>query len=130
MTTLALAGVAKSFGARPILRDITLDVASGGLLAVLGPSGSGKTTLLRLICGFERSGAGAIRIGDSLVSAPGIHVPPERRRVGYVAQDGALFPHLSVADNIVFGLARRDRRQRRRVDELLALVGLPAHYAD
>ena len=130
MTALALAGVRKAFGARTILADITLDLASGGVLAVLGPSGSGKTTLLRLICGFERSGGGTIRLGDRLVSGPGVHVAPERRRVGYVAQDGALFPHLSVADNIAFGLSRRDRRRHHRVAELLELVGLPAAYAD
>jgi iron(III) transport system ATP-binding protein len=130
MTALALAGLRKAFGTRTILRDISLDVASGGLLAVLGASGSGKTTLLRLICGFERSGGGTIRLGDELVSGPGLHVPPERRRVGYVAQDGALFPHLSVADNIAFGLPRRARRARHRVAELLELVGLPAAYAD
>jgi iron(III) transport system ATP-binding protein len=130
MTALALAGVRKAFGARTILADITLDVASGGVLAVLGASGSGKTTLLRLVCGFERSGGGTIRLGRDLVSGPGLHVAPERRRVGYVAQDGALFPHLSVADNIAFGLSRRERRRRHRVAELLELVGLPAGYAD
>ena len=130
MTALALAGVRKAFGPRTILADINLEVASGGLLAVLGSSGSGKTTLLRLICGFERSGGGTIRLGDSLVSGPGVHVPPERRRVGYVAQDGALFPHLSVADNIAFGLPRRQRQKHDRVAELLELVGLPAGYAD
>ncbi|MBW4022772.1 MAG: ABC transporter ATP-binding protein [Proteobacteria bacterium] len=129
MTALALDRVTKAFGARTILRDITLEVASGDLLAVLGPSGSGKTTLLRLICGFERSGGGTIRLGDDLVSGPGVHRPPERRHVGYVAQDGALFPHLSVADNIAFGLARRERRRHHRVAELLELVGLPASYA-
>ncbi len=130
MTALALANVRKAFGARTILHDINLDVVSGGLLAVLGASGSGKTTLLRLICGFERSGGGTIRIGDDVVSGPGTHVAPERRHVGYVAQDGALFPHLSVADNIAFGLTRRERRRRHRVHELLELVGLPRGYAD
>jgi iron(III) transport system ATP-binding protein len=129
MTALALTGVCKAFGARPILRDIDLAVASGGLLAVLGPSGSGKTTLLRLICGFERSDRGIIALGETRVSGPGLHVPPERRHVGYVAQDGALFPHLSVADNIAFGLPRRERRRHHRVAELLELVGLPQAYA-
>jgi iron(III) transport system ATP-binding protein len=130
MTALALAGVRKAFGVRTVLADISLDLASGGLLAVLGSSGSGKTTLLRLICGFERSGGGTIRLGGDLVSGPGLHVPPERRHVGYVAQDGALFPHLSVAENIAFGLSRRERRRRHRVEELLELVGLPAAYAN
>ena len=130
MTALALAGVRKAFGTRTILADISLDVASGGLLAVLGPSGSGKTTLLRLICGFERSGGGTIRLGGAVVSGPGVHVAPERRGIGYVAQDGALFPHLSVADNIAFGLSRRERRRHHRVAGLLELVGLPAAYGD
>jgi iron(III) transport system ATP-binding protein len=129
MTALALTGVCKAFGARPILRDIDLAVASGGLLAVLGPSGSGKTTLLRLICGFERCDRGIIALGDTRVSGPGLHVPPERRHIGYVAQDGALFPHLSVADNIAFGLPRRERRRHHRVAELLELVGLSQAYA-
>jgi iron(III) transport system ATP-binding protein len=129
MTALTLTGICKAFGARPILREIDLAVASGGLLAVLGPSGSGKTTLLRLICGFERSDRGVIALGDTRVSGPGLHVPPERRHVGYVAQDGALFPHLSVADNIAFGLPRQLRRRHHRVAELLELVGLPQAYA-
>ena len=130
MTALALAGLRKAFGTHAVLAHIDLEVASGELLAVLGSSGSGKTTLLRLICGFERSGGGTIRLGNDLVSGPGLHVPPERRRVGYVAQDGALFPHLSVAGNIAFGLSRRERRKRHRVAELLELVGLPVAYAD
>lgn len=129
MTALTLAGVGKAFGSRPILSQIDLTVAAGGLLAVLGPSGSGKTTLLRLICGFERSDRGTITIGDVHMSGPGLHLPPERRRVGYVAQDGALFPHLSVADNVAFGLPRKERRQHHRVAELLELVGLPQAYA-
>jgi iron(III) transport system ATP-binding protein len=129
MTALAVTGVCKAFGARTILKDITLTVVSGSLLAVLGPSGSGKTTLLRLICGFERTDRGTIRLGDTLVSGPGVHVPAERRHIGYVAQDGALFPHLSVADNIAFGLPRRERRRHHRVAELLELVGLSQAYA-
>jgi iron(III) transport system ATP-binding protein len=129
MTALAVTGVCKAFGARTILKDITLTVVSGSLLAVLGPSGSGKTTLLRLICGFERTDRGTIRLGDTLVSGLGVHVPAERRHIGYVAQDGALFPHLSVADNIAFGLPRRERRRHHRVAELLELVGLSQAYA-
>ena len=99
------------------------------MVAILGASGSGKTTLLRCVCGFERPDEGSIRVGDLTVAGAKAHVPPERRRVGYVAQEGALFPHLSVADNIAFGLPRRLRRERRRVDALLELVGLPRAYA-
>ncbi len=129
MTELLISGLSKSFGANTVLRDVDLDVASGSLVAILGPSGSGKTTLLRLVCGFERADSGTIRIGDQVVSDRTIHVAPEHRHIGYVAQDGGLFPHLSVADNIVFGLAREQRRTHHRVAELLQLVGLPASYA-
>jgi iron(III) transport system ATP-binding protein len=130
MSELTVTGLNKAFGARQVLHAVDLSVAPGTLVALLGPSGSGKTTLLRLVCGFERVDGGTIRIGGALVSAASEHVPSERRRIGYVAQDGALFPHLSVADNIVFGLPRTARKERLRVGELLELVGLPQSYAD
>jgi iron(III) transport system ATP-binding protein len=129
MAELRIEGLDKAFGAKSVLRGVDLSVASGSLVAVLGASGSGKTTLLRLICGFERADTGTIRIGGEAVCGPGLHLAPERRQIGYVAQEGALFPHLSVADNIVFGLPRHQRRHRHRVADLLALVGLPADYA-
>jgi iron(III) transport system ATP-binding protein len=130
MATLRIAGVAKSSGGHRVLSNVNLTVPSAGLVAILGASGSGKTTLLRLICGFERGDAGTIEVDERLVAAPGLHVPPEQRQIGYVAQEGALFPHLSVADNIVFGLPRRLRRAHQRVGELLDLVGLSASFAD
>jgi iron(III) transport system ATP-binding protein len=130
MTELAIANLSKSFGSNTVLRGVDLAVESGSLVAILGPSGSGKTTLLRLVCGFERADDGSIRIGDAVVSDRSRHVAPEHRHIGYVAQEGGLFPHLSVADNIVFGLPREQRRARHRVGELLELVGLPASYAD
>src|ERR1700758_1328872 len=129
MSELRIRGLQKSFDGHPVLHGIDLSVERGTLLALLGPSGSGKTTLLRLLCGFERVDEGTISIGDSIVSGPAVHVPPEQRQIGYVAQDGALFPHLSVADNIVFGLSRRQRYRPCRVSELLELVGLPPSYA-
>jgi iron(III) transport system ATP-binding protein len=129
MAELQIEALRKSFGAQPVLRGVDLTVRSGALVAILGASGSGKTTLLRLLCGFERADGGTIRIGSLPVAAPGLHLPPEDRAIGYVAQEGALFPHLSVADNIVFGLPRRQRRAHARVAELLELVGLPAGYA-
>ncbi|WP_213878342.1 ABC transporter ATP-binding protein [Pseudomonas sp. dw_358] len=129
MADVDIRGLRKNFGNIAVLRDIDLSVASGSLVAILGPSGSGKTTLLRLLCGFERGDGGSIRINGQEVSGPGIFVPPEQRRIGYVAQEGALFPHLSVAENIVFGLPRALRKTRHRVDELLELVGLPADFA-
>lgn len=130
MATLSITGLAKSFGATAILRNITLAVPTGTLTAILGASGSGKTTLLRLIAGFETPDAGTIRLNTTTLAAPGHATPPEHRGIGYVAQDGALFPHLNIADNITFGLPRRQRRTRHRVAELLAMVDLPASYAD
>lgn len=129
MSELLLQGLCKQFGQQRVIDQLDLRIPSGSLLALLGPSGSGKTTLLRMLCGFERCDAGTIRIGGQPVSSAGIHVPPERRRIGYVPQEGALFPHLSVADNIVFGLSRSLRKQQYRVAELLEMVGLPAHFA-
>jgi iron(III) transport system ATP-binding protein len=130
MSELNVTGLDKFFGPQQVLHGVDLTVAPGTLAALLGPSGSGKTTLLRLVCGFERVDGGTIRIGGDLVSSKNLHVPSEKRQIGYVAQDGALFPHLSVADNITFGLPRSARKQRRRVGELLELVGLPQSYAD
>jgi iron(III) transport system ATP-binding protein len=99
------------------------------LLALLGPSGGGKTTLLRVLCGFDRADAGTIEIDGKRVVDDNLHVPTEQRRIGYVPQEGALFPHLSVTENIVFGLPRTQRRARHRVAELLRLVGLSDDYA-
>lgn len=130
MSELRVTSLTKSFDGQPVLHGVDLSVERGTLLALLGPSGSGKTTLLRVLCGFERADGGTVEIDGVRVAGPGIHVPSEARRIGYVPQEGALFPHLSVADNIVFGLPRQQRRARYRVDELLALVGLPAAYGD
>lgn len=123
MSTLHLQGVDKSFGPTRVLRALDLEVPEGAVVAVLGRSGSGKTTLLRLIAGTERADGGRIAIGDRPVDDGREFVPPERRRVGYVAQEGALFPHLSVAKNVAFGL-RRSERASGRVEELLAMVNL------
>lgn len=130
MADLHISGLAKAFDGQVVLRDVNLDVPRGQLVAILGASGSGKTTLLRLICGFDRPDAGTITLDGQLVAGPRVHVAAERRQIGYVAQEGALFPHLSVAENIVFGLPRAARRARTRVGELLDLVGLPADFAD
>jgi iron(III) transport system ATP-binding protein len=102
---------------------IDLDVRPGELLAILGPSGCGKTTLLRLIAGLDQPDAGTIDIGGRRATGPGGAVPPERRRVGMVFQDIALFPHLTVRDNIGYGL-RRDPDRVVRVRELLDLIDL------
>ena len=123
LTRVVVSGLKKSFGSRVVLDGLDLDVAEGSLTAVLGPSGSGKTTLLRLLAGFERADAGSVMLGEAVVEDGRTHIPPEARRVGYVPQDGALFPHLNASGNIGFGLSRRDRKSG-RVEELLSLVGL------
>src|SRR5688572_13966676 len=119
---LTLQQVTKSFGPTLALDCVSLDVAGGEFLALLGPSGCGKTTCLRVAAGFERPDAGRVTLAGRTVAGPGLHVAPERRGVGMVFQDYALFPHLDVAGNVGFGLARRGRAAR--VRELLALVGL------
>jgi len=123
MTQLTAAGLDKAFGTHRVLTGLNLEVPAGSLTAILGPSGSGKTTLLRVLAGFERADAGTVTIGTAVADGPGVHLPPERRRIGYVPQEGSLFPHLTVAANVGFGLARRDRRGPRTA-ELLDAVGL------
>jgi len=123
MSYLQVSGLDKSFGTTKVLRGIDLDVPESKVVALLGSSGSGKTTLLRLVAGFSYPDAGRILIGGRLVAGEGAKVPPEARRIGYVPQEGALFPHLSVAENICFGLTRAERRGG-RLDELLQITGL------
>jgi iron(III) transport system ATP-binding protein len=129
VTAVTVTGLTKSFGSTRVLDGVDLCVPEGSLTAVLGPSGCGKTTLLRLIAGFADPDGGTIAFGEREVFGPHRNVAPRHRRVGYVAQEGALFPHLSVAANITFGLPRRQRRGGQRVRELLELVGLPAEFA-
>jgi iron(III) transport system ATP-binding protein len=114
----------KRYDDTEVLRGLDLDAARGEFLALLGPSGCGKTTALRLIAGFERPDAGTIAIGGGDVCAGERWVPPEARRVGMVFQDYALFPHLSVARNVAFGLPRNVRDRDARVASALATVGL------
>jgi iron(III) transport system ATP-binding protein len=121
--SLSVKALSKSFGRSPILAGLDLEVPVGTLTAVLGPSGCGKTTLLRIVAGFERPDRGEIRLGDRLLSDDRTHLAPERREIGFVPQEGALFPHLDVAANIGFGLPRSERRGG-RVGDLLELVGL------
>ncbi|MGH2747260.1 MAG: ABC transporter ATP-binding protein, partial [Actinomycetota bacterium] len=115
----------KSFEGTPVLRGVDLEVPRGAIVALLGPSGCGKTTLLRCIAGLERPDSGTVAIGGRALSGAGTFVPPEARRVGMVFQDWALFPHLSVARNVGFGLSRSERRSG-RVEETLAMVSLQA----
>jgi iron(III) transport system ATP-binding protein len=122
---LALEGVTRRFSELVVVDDLDLEVAAGSLTALLGPSGCGKTTTLRLVAGLDVPDAGTIAVHGTTVAGPGTFVPPERRRIGLVFQDHALFPHLSVVDNIAFGLDHLDASARRaRCHEMLELVGL------
>ena len=119
---IRLEGVMRRFGDVVAVDGASLCVARGEVVALLGPSGCGKTTLLRLIAGFERPDGGSVELAGRVVAGPGSWIAPDARRVGMVFQDYALFPHLTVAANVGFGLARRERAQR--VPELLRVVGL------
>ena len=119
---LQLAGLTHRYGARPVVRDASFDLAAGHIACLLGPSGCGKTTLLRLIAGFESPEAGTIALEGAVISSPDAVVAPEHRHMGMVFQDFALFPHLDVAANVGFGLAPSGRAVR--VAELLELTGL------
>ncbi|MFD4183099.1 ABC transporter ATP-binding protein, partial [Rhodococcus sp. NPDC058514] len=133
MSEVEIESVSKSYGPTVVLDGVSLRVERGTTTAVVGSSGCGKTTLLRVIAGFDGPDAGTVAIAGSLVARPGRVMPAHRRRVGYVAQDGALFPHLTVSGNIGFGLRGtrfRDRAgSRRRVAELLEMVSLDESYA-
>jgi iron(III) transport system ATP-binding protein len=118
-------GISKRFGDVVAVRDSELCVDPGEFVALLGPSGCGKTTLLRLIAGFEAPDEGEIKLEERTVAGRGTWVAPERRKVGMVFQDYALFPHLTVADNVGFGIPRSARANR--VPELLRLVGLQGY---
>jgi iron(III) transport system ATP-binding protein len=128
MSQLQVTGLRKGYGRQPVLRGVDLDVPAGSLTAVLGLSGCGKTTLLRVIAGFERAERGEIRLGDRSLDDGRSYVPPEKRGIGYVPQEGALFPHLDVAGNVGFGLTRAERRGGTLVGELLEMVGI-AHLS-
>jgi iron(III) transport system ATP-binding protein len=124
MSWLEITDLHKAFGQSAVLTGVELTVPTGSLTAILGPSGAGKTTLLRLIAGFERADRGTISLGGLAVDAAGsTWVPSERRRIGYVPQEGSLFPHLTVAKNIGFGLPRAARGGG-RLGELLELIGM------
>ncbi len=134
---LTVRGVHKTYSAGPdvvpALRGVDLIVPRGSFTAILGASGCGKSTLLKIIAGIERQDEGEVSLAGRRLSGPGLHMPPERRNIGIVPQEGALFPHLSIASNVGFGLQSRPgnplslkaRRQRaERVHEMLTLVGL------
>jgi iron(III) transport system ATP-binding protein len=124
MSRLVVSDLDVGYDGVPVVRNLDLTVADGRIAAILGPSGCGKTTLLRAIAGFLRPTKGHLEVGDRIVVGPDTWVPPERRGIGIVPQEGALFPHLDVARNIAFGLPRGESSQA-RVTELLELIGLP-----
>ncbi len=123
MSQIHVQGVGKRYDDVAVLQDIDLTIPHGTVMALLGPSGCGKTTLLRLIAGFDRVDSGTIVFDGQTVASPGVFVVPERRGIGYVPQEGALFPHLTVAGNVRYGLSRRADWQA-RVQEVLVLTGL------
>ena len=116
------------YGGAPVVCQVSFELEPGRIGCLLGPSGCGKTTLLRAIAGFELLQGGEIRMRGQVVSHAGWSLPPEKRRVGMVFQDFALFPHLKIGENIGFGLRHLSERERRaRVQTLLGLVGLPEY---
>jgi iron(III) transport system ATP-binding protein len=120
---LSVSNLSVAFGDRPVLQNVSLEIAAGEIVALLGPSGCGKTTLLRSMAGLERPTQGVITLGDRTLTDPKTFVAPERRRIGMVFQDGSLFPHLTVAQNVAYGLHHKDNKET-RTREALALVGL------
>jgi ABC-type Fe3+/spermidine/putrescine transport system ATPase subunit len=125
---VALKNVTKSFGARAAVSALSVEVPRGSTVGILGPSGCGKTTVLRLIAGLEIPDEGEIRLGGSLASsARRLHIPPAHRNIGFVFQDLALWPHMTVAANLSFVLESRNwprATRKSRADEMLAIVGL------
>ena len=128
MQGLEVAGLCHAFGVRQVVREVDLAIAPGEVHCLVGSSGCGKTTTLRLVAGLETLQAGWIALNGRVLAEPGRSLPPERRRVGLMFQDFALFPHLSVAENVAFGLAGGSRRERAsRVAGLLAAVNMSAY---
>lgn len=125
---LEVENVVHGYTRHAVVNGLTFALPAGTIGCLLGASGCGKTTALRLIAGFERPRAGAIRIADQMMAGEGLFVPPERRQIGMVFQDYALFPHLTVWQNIAFGLTGQNREtKRQRARELLERVGLTGH---
>ncbi len=121
---LELKNITKTYGGARVVNDLSFAVAPGQVTCLLGPSGCGKSTTLRLIAGVEQQSEGEIWVDGELLCAPGSHCPPENRPIGLMFQDFALFPHLSVAQNVAFGIRASKAEASARVNELLARIGM------
>jgi iron(III) transport system ATP-binding protein len=130
MTAITIEGLSKGYGPVQALKDVSFTVPAGARSAIVGASGSGKTTLLRIIAGFEQADAGRVRLDGDLLVDGMAGVPAHKREIGVVAQDGSLFPHLSIAENIGFGLPRGLTGREAEIARLLDLVELPAAMAE
>lgn len=115
--SLCADAISRSFKGYKAVNAASLTLAPGQITALIGPSGSGKTTILRLLAGMERPDAGHIRLGQTVLASPSEHVPIEKRRIGLVFQDFALFPHFTVLENVMFGLSHRDKSERIAIAE-------------
>ncbi len=126
MTSLEIRDLGVKFESRQILSKLNLTIEAGAFAAILGPSGCGKTTLLRTIAGLITPSEGTIRFGKQLVSVSSLVLPPHKRNIGYVPQEGGLFPHLNVAENVGFALGKKISRDERQsiIESMLTLVGL------
>ena len=127
MTSLSVSHLTVNFGSRTVISDLSFELRQGEIASLLGPSGCGKTTLLRAIAGLIQPASGAIRFGSQLVGVSSVVLPPHKRGTGYVPQQGALFPHLSVAKNIAFGLDKNKHTKSEITDitrEMIGLIGM------
>jgi len=130
VTSLEVSHLSVSFGERTVIGDLSFALQAGEIASLLGPSGCGKTTLLRAIAGLLQPREGTIRLGTQLVGLSSVVLPPHKRRTGYVPQQGALFPHLNVAQNIAFGLSKKEFSQAEittTISEMLELIGMSGY---
>ncbi|MGB3750608.1 MAG: ABC transporter ATP-binding protein, partial [Arcobacteraceae bacterium] len=122
---LDLSNISKSFGKTEVLKNITLDIQKGKIISLLGKSGSGKSTLLNIIAGFEQSHTGELRLNNTILSGKDIFIEPQHRNIGFVFQNYALFPHMTIFENITFGIDNLPKEEKRQIArDLLSLVHL------
>lgn len=124
MSDLRLDGVAKRFGEKNVLEPMDIVVTDGSFVSLLGPSGCGKTTLLRLIAGLETPSAGEIVLGDTVLYGPGVNIPPEKRRFGMVFQSYAVWPHMTVFENVEYPLKVRGMERKERTERVMKTLAL------